>query len=144
MSLSQNNPVIRGDRNPIPFNAPGLYQCQPGKCVYGAVSNGNPVSLDDELYYYCGGNAKVEKNDTCIIQDSTSVIDQIIQFGAFGVNSEVTTVSDVSAGEPGPTTSLNNTANPSILTQTILDVSERLLHFNCFQSLSVWWYFLHP
>lgn len=101
LSLNQNNPNIEGDRNPIPFNAPGFYyQCQPGKCVYEVVSFGNPICIDDtsELYFFCGNNAMLSNStETCSILDSSSIVDQISQYGAFGVENAVTDVPDVSA-----------------------------------------------
>ena len=101
LSLSQNNPNIEEDKNPIPFNAPGLYyQCQPGKCVYEVASAGNPIHIDDtsELYFFCGNNAMLgNSTETCSILDSTNIVDQISQYGAFGVENAVTDVPDVSA-----------------------------------------------
>lgn len=96
LSLDHNNPGIEKDRNPIPFNSPGSYQCQPGKCIYGAGSPGNQVSIDvtSELYYYCGGSAKL--SNTCSIQDSASIVRKITDYGGFAVESEVSNVSEVS------------------------------------------------
>ena len=99
LSLNQNNPDIAKDRNPIPANFPGWYQCQPGRCVYEAVISDSSILLHDtsEQYYYCGSNVKVSNDDNmCSIQSSAEVINQIIQYGAFIVGNEVSDVSDVS------------------------------------------------
>ncbi len=101
LTLDQNNPDITVDRNPIMFNNPGVYDCQPGQCMY-SDSTVN-TSETSELYYFCGVNAKVGGGNnntntvpTCTIKDSSSIIDQISQSGAFGVGSDVSDVSNVS------------------------------------------------
>lgn len=102
LTLDQNNPEVTVDRNPIMFNNPGVYDCQPGRCMYGD-STAN-ISETSELYYFCGANAKVGGgfvNDSnavpmCTIKDSSSIIDQISQWGAFGVGSDVSDVLNVS------------------------------------------------
>ncbi len=102
LTLDQNNPEVTVDRNPVMFNNPGVYDCQPGRCMYGD-STAN-ISETSELYYYCGVNAKVGGgfiNDTntvpmCTTKDSQSIIDQISQWGAFGVGSDVSDVLNVS------------------------------------------------
>jgi len=102
LTLDQNNPEVTVDRNPIIFNNPGVYDCQPGTCIYGS-STAN-ISETSELYYYCGDNVRVGgdfDNDTsatptCTIKDSSSIIDQITQFSAFGVGSDVSDVLNVS------------------------------------------------
>jgi len=119
LSLDQNNPEITVDRNPIPFNNPGTYPCQPGRCVYDRPKT--TVAETSEEYYFCGANAKVysytnstDTNSTsnnitttnitttdntgtkslasCTITDSTRIIDQISQHGAFGVGKNVSDV----------------------------------------------------
>lgn len=95
LSLDHNNPEISVDRNPIPFNNPGVYDCQPGKCVYrGSTTN---VAETNELYYFCGANAQVDTGNkrsatTCTIEDSAKIINQISQYGAFGVGNDVSDV----------------------------------------------------
>jgi len=96
LSLDQNNPDIKVERNPIPFNNPSFYDCQPGNCIYGSTIN---VTETSELYYFCGANAKVDPETqnntsptTCTIADSTSIIDQISQYGAFGEGNDATDV----------------------------------------------------
>mmetsp|Transcript_30651 Transcript_30651/g.64872 ORF Transcript_30651/g.64872 Transcript_30651/m.64872 type:complete len:1373 (-) Transcript_30651:2144-6262(-) len=98
LSLDQNNPEIAVERNPIPYNNPGLYECQPGQCIYGRSTTS--VVETSEEYYFCGANAQVDTgtdNDTstttmCTITDSTSIINQISQYGAFGVGNDVADV----------------------------------------------------
>jgi len=101
LSLDQNNPGIINQRNPIPFNEPGEFECQPGKCVYG-VSTAN-ISTTNELYYYCGANARVGsvtlKNGNKTINKctvSSRIIDQVTQWGAFGVGLNVSDVPSTS------------------------------------------------
>lgn len=104
LTLDQNNPEVAVDRNPIMFNDPGVYDCQPGRCIYGD-STAN-ISETSELYFFCGANAKVGGeivNDTafvpmCTIKDSPSIIDQISQWGSFGVGIDVSDVLNVSRG----------------------------------------------
>jgi len=91
LSLDQNNPDVSIDRNPIPFNNPGIYDCQPGQCIYG--SSETSVTETSELYYFCGANAQVDTGTSCTIADSTSIINQISQYGAFGVGNDVSDVS---------------------------------------------------
>lgn len=97
LSLDQNNPEIKVERNPIPYNKPSFYDCQPGNCIY--ENDTVDVMETSELYYFCGANAKVDtgtQNEpsptTCTIEDSTNIINQISQYGAFGVGSDATDV----------------------------------------------------
>lgn len=103
LSLDQNNPEIVVNRNPIPFNNPGTYDCQPGQCIYGRSTT--LVSETSEMYYFCGANAQVDTvttngtngtTTTCTIKDSTSIINQISQYGAFGVGDDVSGVLETS------------------------------------------------
>ena len=101
LSLEQNNPGIILQRNPIPYNEPGEFECQPGKCVYG-VSTSN-ISTTNELYYYCGANARVGsvtlKNGNKTINKctvSSRIIDQVTQWGAFGIGLNVSDVPSTS------------------------------------------------
>jgi len=101
LTLDQNNPEIAVERNPLPFNNPGVYDCQPGECIYGSRSTTNLTLETSELYYFCGANAQVDNDDangttTCTIDDSISIIKQIDQYGAFGVQSDVSDVFNVS------------------------------------------------
>ena len=97
LSLDQNNPEITDDRNPIPFNAPGVYDCQPGQCVYGKSTNEitNPATNTSEVYFFCGSNAMINQS-TCSIIDSSSIVSEITQYGAFGVENDVSDVLNVS------------------------------------------------
>ena len=102
LSLDQNNPEITVERNPLPFNNKGVYDCQPGECIYGSRSTTNLTLETSELYYFCGANAQVDDDDangttTCTIDDSISIIKQIDQYGAFGVQSDVSDVFNVSS-----------------------------------------------
>ncbi|KAL7554951.1 hypothetical protein ACHAWF_018531 [Thalassiosira exigua] len=97
LSLDQNNPDIVVARNPIPFNEPGIYLCQPGQCVFGGGTT--MVTETSERYFFCGANAQVDagKNGTvsvttCSIENSSSFLRQISQHGAFGVGFDVSNV----------------------------------------------------
>ena len=57
------------------------------------------------MYYFCGANAQVDTvttngtngtTTTCTIKDSTSIINQISQYGAFGVGDDVSGVLETS------------------------------------------------
>ena len=81
LSLDQNNPEISSLRNPIPYNEPGVYDCQPGQCSYGSSTVN--ITETNELYYFCGANAQVDNpssnstsesatTTTCTIANSTA------------------------------------------------------------------------
>jgi len=105
LSLDQNNPEIVSLRNPIPYNEPGVYDCQPGQCSYGSSTVN--ITETNELYYFCGANAQVdnpssnstsESATTCTIANSTAIMNQVVQFGAFGVENDVSSVLNLSKG----------------------------------------------
>jgi len=104
LSLDQNNPEIVSLRNPIPYNDPGVYDCQPGQCSYGSSTVN--ITETNEVYYFCGANAQVdnpssntsESATTCTIANSTSIMNQVVQFGAFGVENDVSSVLNSSKG----------------------------------------------
>ena len=103
LSLDQNNPEIVSLRNPIPYNEPGVYDCQPGQCSYGSSTVN--ITETNELYYFCGANAQVDNQSsnrsattTCTIANSTAIMNQVVQFGAFGVENEVSSVLNSSKG----------------------------------------------
>mmetsp|Transcript_28196 Transcript_28196/g.58760 ORF Transcript_28196/g.58760 Transcript_28196/m.58760 type:complete len:1961 (+) Transcript_28196:86-5968(+) len=92
LSLEQNNPDIIVDQNPIPFNDPNSnYNCQPGKCI--SPTDTINISATDEVYFFCGSNMKVDSpvNGTahCTISESSAVINQITEHGAFGAEQSV-------------------------------------------------------
>ena len=106
LSLDQNNPEISSLRNPIPYNEPGVYDCQPGQCSYGSGTVN--ITETNELYYFCGANAQVDNTSsnstsestptTCTIENSTRIMNQISQFEAFGVENDVSSVLNSSKG----------------------------------------------
>ncbi len=135
LTLDQNNPEVTVDRNPIMFNNPGVYDCQPGRCMYGD-STAN-ISETSELYYFCGANAKVGGgfvNDSnavpmCTIKDSSSIINEISQWGAFGVGSDVSDVLNVSHNSFDPMhTQLSYLT--ALLSFPHADVQERIQNIN--------------
>ena len=106
LSLDQNNPEISSLRNPIPYNKPGVFDCQPGQCSYGSSTVN--ITETNELYYFCGANAQVDSSfpnstsesatTTCTIANSTRIMNQISQFGTFGVENDVSSVLNSSKG----------------------------------------------
>ncbi len=100
LSLEKNNPDVIVDSNPIPFNSPNSnYYCQPGKCIYPTDTVN--LSATDEIYFFCGSNTKVDSSDNgtayCTIAESSAVINQITEHGAFGAEQIVTSVLEVSS-----------------------------------------------
>jgi hypothetical protein len=83
-------------RNPIAFNSPGSYSCQPDFCAYQKPvmdSVSNPGS--DELYYFCGYQARISKNETCSISESTEIMNRINDAGAAPQELEVSSLLEV-------------------------------------------------
>ena len=93
LSLDQYNPGIAVERNPIPFNNPGTYDCQPGRCIY--QSSKTTVEETSEEYFFCGANAVVNTS-SCSITDSSNIISQVSQYGTFAVAANVSDIRNVS------------------------------------------------
>lgn len=84
-------------RNPIVFNNPGLYSCQPGNCAYHKyVMNNNTNPGSDELYYFCGQEARLN-NSNCTISQSTEIVNEISDAGASPHGVDAYSLSEVSS-----------------------------------------------
>jgi hypothetical protein len=93
LSLDKENPNVVEERNPITYNNPGDFKCRPGSCI-SKVASFN-ITETGETYSFCGEQASVGEA-VCSISDSTNIIDQITQDGAFGVGKDVADVESVS------------------------------------------------
>ena len=93
LSLDEENPNVVEERNPIIYNNPGDFKCRPGSCISKVASFNIPET--NETYSFCGEQASVGEA-VCSISDSTNIIDQITQDGAFGVGKDVADVESVS------------------------------------------------
>lgn len=92
LSLEEYNPGVKVERNPIVFNSPGEFTCQPGQCAY---SGHIEEATTGEEYFFCGYNAKVELERTCSITISDEVMGWVVEDGARAVVADVTTISEV-------------------------------------------------
>jgi ABC-type multidrug transport system ATPase subunit len=66
--------------NPLVFNAPGVYQCQPGFCAYSIADSA--MVTPDERYYFCGRQARLPEAPTstlCSVADSESVMSTLME-----------------------------------------------------------------
>jgi hypothetical protein len=83
LSLSDYNPTVTVKRNPIPYNYPGSFMCQPGICL--SKSFINLTDSTGEIYRYCGSEASLSNEFSCSIADSSNIVSQIEADGAFGI-----------------------------------------------------------
>ena len=91
-------------RNPIAFNNPGDYLCQPDSCAYQfpiMVSESNHGS--DEVYFFCGYQARLGlpngtfHNETyCSVSKSANIMDSVNDAGAAPEGANVTSLREVS------------------------------------------------
>jgi len=87
-------------RNPIVFNSPGFYTCQPGVCAYHKPIIMNNISNagSDELYYFCGQEARLNYSDSqCTISQSTDIINEISDAGTSPQGAVVESLLEVSS-----------------------------------------------
>jgi hypothetical protein len=83
LSLSAYNPNIKVRRNPVPFNYPDSFMCQPGVCISDTVLN--LAKFTGETYRYCGSEASISNEYSCSISDSSKIASMIKDNGAFAV-----------------------------------------------------------
>jgi len=96
-----NADVTTEPRNPIPFNNPGTFSCQPGVCT--TLFPEYDVSWTGESYSFCGAGffAPTGCGDgnycgsNCSISESTDLVTQITEAGAKGVGGDVDSVNEV-------------------------------------------------
>lgn len=97
LDLNDYNMNINEFRNPIPFNSPDSpFLCQPGSCFYPEEKIESEKT--NEVYFFCGGQGRLSGSDKCSITVSSSVIAQIDDAGAVGVELSVEDVSEASTG----------------------------------------------
>lgn len=85
LDLNDYNIDANEPRNPIPFNSPeSAFVCQPGSCFYPYERIDSDITNED--YFFCGGQGRLSESDTCSISVSSSVISQIDDAGAVGVD----------------------------------------------------------
>ena len=83
-------------RNPIVYNSPGAYSCQPEMCAYPTpIMNSTTNPGTDELYHFCGEQARLNKTEQCTISQSTDIIEGINDAGAFSVETDVASLEEV-------------------------------------------------
>jgi len=85
-------------RNPITFNSPGSYTCQPAvECTYHEPIMDSTTNIgSDELYYFCGFQARLGPNATCSVSESEIIMNQINEAGADPQGYEVRNLKEVS------------------------------------------------
>ena len=91
-----NIDVVQGPRNPIAFNSPGsTFSCNPGQCTTNLASINTFMAQTNESYYFCGGPALADINASCSIDESESIITNIVEAGASGIPGQVETITEV-------------------------------------------------
>jgi hypothetical protein len=83
LSLSTYNPKTIVKRNPVPFNYPDSFMCQPGVCLSDSVLN--LTKQTGEIYRYCGFEASISNEYSCGISDSSNIASKIKDDGAFSI-----------------------------------------------------------
>lgn len=83
-------------RNPITFNNPGNYTCQPTDCAYHKPIMNISTDFGSELYYFCGFQARLGQDEICNVSESAIIMDQIYEAGADPQGVEVSSLNEVS------------------------------------------------
>jgi hypothetical protein len=102
IKVDSYNPEIKtGPRNPIPFNEPGAFSCQPGVCA--ASSPVVDSAETGEYYTFCGApffgcGASDYCGPTCSIAESTDLVSRITEAGVVGIGGDMQNVKTVSNG----------------------------------------------
>ena len=91
LSLSNYNPTATIKRNPVPYNYPDSFMCQPGVCLSDSIVN--LTKQTGEIYGYCGSEASVSNEYSCSIADSSNITAVIKDYGAFSVPLNVSSTS---------------------------------------------------
>ena len=97
-----NADITTEPRNPIPFNNPGTFSCQPGNCTDSDPAYN--ISVTGESYSFCGAGFFAPGGcgdgnycgSNCSISVSTDVVSQITEAGAFGVGGDMDSVNEAS------------------------------------------------
>jgi len=96
-----NAEITTEPRNPIPFNNPGTFSCQPGVCTDAFPVNND--SYTGEAYSFCGAGffAPTGCGDgnycgvNCSITESEGVVARITEAGALGIGGTMDSVNEV-------------------------------------------------
>lgn len=100
--VAYNADIATAPRNPIPFNNPGTFSCQPGNCSYSdAVNN---ISETGESYSFCGAGFFAPGGcgdgnycgENCTISESITVVARITEAGALGIGEDMDSVNKAS------------------------------------------------
>ena len=101
LTLDSFNPDISTTpRNPIPYNNPGDFTCQPGVCA--ASPSVNNISATGEFYTFCGAGFFAPQPGSCgedycgpfcTIFDSASVMSRLTGDGAVGIGEDFVNIS---------------------------------------------------
>lgn len=101
LNLDAYNPDITANpRNPIPFNNPGTFSCQPGACTdLFPITNS---TITNEIYSFCGAGFFAPQfcdqdycGQNCSIAESENVVSQITEAGASGIGAFVENINEV-------------------------------------------------
>jgi hypothetical protein len=91
-----NIQIDQARRNPIVYNSPGAYSCQPETCAYPIpIMNSTTNPGTDELYHFCGEQARLSNAQNCTISQSTEIMKEI-NAAAFPVETDVSSLVEVS------------------------------------------------
>jgi ATP-binding cassette subfamily A (ABC1) protein 3 len=99
LSLERYNPSVTDSatnpRNPVLFNNPGNFSCQPGNCLYSRTRN---VGMDGKVTHTCGSAAQFLPKGQCSITESTDFANkfEVSGQGARGVGADVDSISESS------------------------------------------------
>jgi hypothetical protein len=99
-----NAEVTIEPQNPIPFNDPGTFSCQPGICT--SLTPLTNISLTREVYSFCGAGFFAPRCDdpaesgeycgvNCSIVESTDLVSRITEAGASGIGAAMDSVNEV-------------------------------------------------
>jgi hypothetical protein len=104
LTLSDYNPDAHSPRNPIVFNSPNSsYTCQPDLCAYQyPVMNSSVTNVTNELYYFCGYQARLDERANCSITESAEILEELKSADAAPQNASVETLYEVSLDTPLP------------------------------------------
>ena len=97
LSLKPYNYNFDGStRNPIIYNNPGKFTCQPGKCIY--PYNIVPDTSTGKTSYSCGASVEIEVDAPCGISQSNLFGERLrsSREGAYSIGETLTDVSEVS------------------------------------------------
>jgi len=94
-----NAMIETGIRNPIPYNTPGFFSCNPGYCTQSPSFFS--INETGETYSFCGAPVLSDSpGENCSISDSDQIVSRINEAGADEVGGDVTTINEVRASLP--------------------------------------------